>query len=94
VLECPEDANNDDQDAQHANPDRVEEGWPKRGLIEWTQALLKLFSVEFVSVDHAESTQRPHAVGEAGKKWFQRTRGRLIAEKRIAVNDPYVWTVQ
>jgi hypothetical protein len=35
-----------------------------------------------------------HDGGEAGKKWFQRTRGKLIAEKRIAVNHPYVWTVQ
>ena len=33
-----------------------------------------------------------HEGGDAGKKWFQRTRGKLISEKRIAVNHPFVWT--
>lgn len=35
-----------------------------------------------------------HEGGEAGKKWFQRTRNRLIAGKRIAVDGDFVWPVK
>jgi len=34
-----------------------------------------------------------HEGGDAGKKWFQRVRERLIAAEQIAVDDPYVWIV-
>ena len=58
VLECPEDANEDDHDAQHSKSDRVEQCWTERSPIERTQAPARFFCVEFVSVDHTESTRR------------------------------------
>jgi hypothetical protein len=64
VLECPEDANEDDHYAQHSKSDRVEQCWTERSQIERTQAPARFFCVEFVSVDHTESTRRDRPRGE------------------------------
>lgn len=60
MLERSDYADGDDHNAEHAEPNRVEQGSSQRGAIE-RPGVLVVTGVEVISIDHAQSTQRPRA---------------------------------